>query len=255
MEFDEFVEIKDLNKQLIISPPMDEAPEFKIKGKTVIIEFKEGLKDSTTYNIYLGDAIVDITEGNPVKNFRYVFSTGNILDSLSIKGKLLNAFDMLPVENVSVMLYLDNNDTLPFDSVPYFVKPYYLSRTDAQGLFEFHNLIDKSFKIFALEDVNSNLIFDQVTERIAFLDSLIIPYYIEIPIADTIPQDSIPLNDTLTDPTLLDQAMVIYSNIEIIEIDSTLFEIPDYENMPDSLLYDSFEPEQDATCVVFICRK
>ncbi len=246
LEFDEFVEIKDLNKQLIISPPMEETPEFKIKGKSVTIELKEPLKDSTTYNIYVGDAIVDITEGNPIKNFRYVFSTGDVLDSLSLKGQLLNAFDLLPVENISVMLYLDNNDTVPFDSVPYIVKPYYLSRTDAQGQFEFHNLIDKSFKIFALEDVNSNLIFDQVTERIAFLDSIIEPYYIEVPIIDTTSSDSLAKMDILSDTALLEEVLVIYNEIEIIEIDSTFFEIPDYENMPDSLLYDSIKDEPES---------
>ncbi len=244
LEFDEYIEIKDLNTQLIISPPMEEVPVFKIKGKSVIIEFKEELKDSTTYNIYIGDAIVDITEGNPVKNFRYVFSTGDILDSLSLKGQLLNAFDLVPVENISVMLYLDNNDTLPFDSMPYFAKPYYLSRTDEQGLFEFHNLIDESFKIFALEDGNSNLIFDQATERIAFLDSLLKPYYIEVPFIDTIPSDSLAINDSLRDTNLHDEVLTIYAEIEKIEIDSALFEIPDYENMADSLLYDSIVPER-----------
>lgn len=246
LEFDEYVEIKDLNKQLIISPPMEETPEFKIKGKSVVIELKEELKDSTTYNIYIGDAIVDITEGNPAKNFRYVFSTGEILDSLSLTGQLLNAFDLLPVENISVMLYLDNNDTIPFDSVPYFVKPYYLSRTDAQGLFEFHNLIDKPFKIFALEDANSNLIFDQITERIAFIDSILEPYYIEIPFIDTIPNDSTGLLEYLVDTAFLDEEIIIYAEIEKIEIDSNFFEIPDYENMPDSLLYDSLEAERES---------
>jgi hypothetical protein len=229
LTFNEYVQLKDINEQMLISPPMEEPPEFKIKGKSVIIELKEELKDSTTYNIFLGNAIVDITENNPARNFRYVFSTWDVLDSLSFQGKLINAFDLEPVENINIMLYLNNNDTLPFDSLPYFVKPYYLSRTDEQGLFEFNNLVDESFKIFALEDVNRNLIFDQAGEQIAFVDSLVTPYYIEIPAPDTIAPDTTMRTDTL----------IIYSQIEYVNLDSSWIEIPDYENMPDSLLLDT----------------
>lgn len=239
LTFDEYVEIKDLNKQMIISPPMEEAPEFKIKGKTVSIEFKSPLKDSTTYNLYLGDAIVDITEGNPIKNFSYVFSTGNILDSLSLKGKLLNAFDLKPVENISIMLYLDNNDTIPYDSLPYLVKPYYLSRTDENGLFEFHNLIDKPFKIFALEDGNSNLIFDQTTERIAFINEQVIPYYIEVPVIDSIVSDSLAVIDSVLQTSNRKEVIEFDLENNTINIDTINAELQDLETLSDSLLADS----------------
>jgi hypothetical protein len=239
--FDEFVTLNKINEQMMISPPMEVSPEFKIKGKSVIIELKSALKDSTTYNIFVGDAIVDITEANPIKNFRYVFSTGNVLDSLSLKGEVLNAFDLKPVENINILLYLDNNDTIPTDSLPYFVKPYYLSRTDKEGKYEFHNLLDKPYKIFALEDVNNNLIFDQVTERIAFIDSLVKPYFIYIPIVDTTMADSLALHDSVSSIDLMDEKIKIIHKPEIVTIDSAFFEIPDYEFMPDSLLFDSGE--------------
>ncbi|MCD4696621.1 MAG: Ig-like domain-containing protein [Bacteroidales bacterium] len=198
--FDEFISLKDVQSQMIISPPMIENPQIRIKGKSVIIEFNEKLKDSTTYNIFLGDAVVDITENNPYSNFRYVFSTGNVLDSMTYKGSVQDAFTLEPVQGTNVMLYLDNNDTIPFDSLPYFIRPFFMSRTNESGEFVFNNLANKSFKIFALEDGNSNLLFDQALERIAFSDSLIKPYYIPLP---TEPDTSLKLDSLSIDTVLL----------------------------------------------------
>jgi len=194
--FNEFVILQDINNQVIISPPLDENPEFKIRGKSVIIEFNENFNENSTYSIFLGNGIADLTENNPLSNFSYVFSTGNILDSLTINGNVKNAFDLQSEEGINVMLYLDNNDTIPFDSVPYFIKPWYIAKTDADGNFIINNLPDKEFKIFVLKDVNSNLIFDQPNEEIAFLDSLIRPYYIKKLVPDTISPDSLVI-DTL----------------------------------------------------------
>lgn len=218
LTFNEFVEFKDLTKQLIISPPMIENPDIKIKQKSIEIQFKEELKPNTTYNLFFGNAIVDITEGNPYTNFQYVFSTGNFLDSLTFKGSVSDALNLEPVEGISVMLYLNNNDTLPFDSLPYFVRPYFMSRTDKDGLFTFFNLPNKDFKIFALEDGNSNLLFDQVSERIAFSDDLIHPYF--IPLAK-IP-DSLTVSDSLTISDSLN-----FSDSLDVEKEQSLFKEPD----------------------------
>ncbi|MCB2222189.1 MAG: Ig-like domain-containing protein [Bacteroidetes bacterium] len=184
--FDEFVELKDVNKQLIISPPMEKMPDIKSRGRSIQIDFTEPLMDSTTYTIFFGDAIVDITENNPISNFLYVFSTGDILDSLMLKGQILDAFTNEEVPDVSLMLYLDNNDTIPYDSLPYYVKPYFMTKTVSNGEFTFFNLPGKTFKIFALEDINTTLTFDQPSERIAFIDSLVNPYYSPPPVPDSL---------------------------------------------------------------------
>ena len=114
---------------------------FKIRGKSLIIEPENELKQNTTYTIFFGDAIKDITEKNPLLDFQYVFATGATLDSLTIKGKVLDAFTLQPeVEEVFVMLYLDINDTIPFDSIPYFSRPYYIAKTDEEGNFQLKNL-------------------------------------------------------------------------------------------------------------------
>jgi len=177
LKFSEFVVLKEINKQLLISPPVKETPDFHLKGKSLTVKFKEELKSNTTYSVYFGDAIQDLTEGNPIHNFTYIFSTGDHVDSLSLTGQVVEAFDLQPVEGAMVMLYSDINDTIPLDSLPLTVSPYYLSKTDKEGKFQFDGLADNHYLIFALMDQNSNNIFDQPTEEIAFIDSLIQPYY------------------------------------------------------------------------------
>jgi len=168
LSFDEFITLKDYQKKLAISPPMTKNPEIVQKGKSIDIKFKDSLKRNTTYTIYFADAVVDNNEGNPIKNFMLAFSTGKTIDSLTLSGKLNDAFTLQPAENVFVMLYDSNNDSLPIKSLP-----RYLTRTDKKGFFTFHNLQLKDYKIFALLDNNSNYKFDQVSEDIAFLDTLV----------------------------------------------------------------------------------
>jgi hypothetical protein len=188
--FNEFIQLKNINDQVIISPPMITAPVYKLKGKSVVIEIQESLKENTTYNIFFGNAIVDLTENNPLENFQYIFSTGNVIDSLSIEGQLFNAFDLKPLKSVNVMLYTNNNDTIVFDSLPYFVKPYYMTKTDQAGNFSLRNLADQPYKIFALNDLNGNLIYDQPTESIGFIEETINPTYKPPVISDTTEQDT-----------------------------------------------------------------
>ena len=170
LTFDEFVTLKEINTQLVISPPLNEAPEFNMRGKNMIIKLQEPLLENATYNFFFGDAIVDITEGNPLSNYNFSLATGPVLDSLSIKGKLMDAFNLQPIESAYVMLY----DTV-YDSVPYLQRPYYLSKTNKNGEFALNNLRDSKYLIFALSDINSNYLYDLPTESIAFADSLIKP--------------------------------------------------------------------------------
>ncbi len=199
--FDEFIKLDKITQQLLVSPPMAEFPDFHIKRKTLIIQFRNKLKPNTTYSVFFGDAIQDITEGNPLHNYTYVFSTGSSVDSMSMRGQVVNAEDLKPVDNVFVMLYKNNNDTIPLDSLPLRVKPFYVSKTDKKGNFVFSGLADTSYLIFALQDENYSMTFDQPTEKIAFLDSLVKPQYrpkpqIDSSLFDTItslPADSIKL--------------------------------------------------------------
>lgn len=167
--FDEFIVLNNVNQELVVSPPLKEKPEVRLKNKSILIDLNNELRDSTTYTLNFGEAIQDNNEGNPLSNFEFVFSTGNYLDSLSVGGSLLNAFDRKVIEeSVGVMLY-DKLD----DSVVYREIPVYIAKTDKKGNFRINNLKTGTYKIFALNDLNNNFLFDLPNESIAFADSFL----------------------------------------------------------------------------------
>ena len=170
LTFNEWIILNDPLNQIVFSPPLKVKPDIKIKYKSLVIRFKEDLNPGTTYTIQFGESIRDFTENNPVQNFKFVFSNGEVLDSLSLSGQIADAQSGNPVDKVWVMLY----DNLG-DSVPYNERPLYVSKTDGQGFFKFENLKSDSFRIFALQDNNSNYRFDQKSEAIAYFGE---PFYL-----------------------------------------------------------------------------
>lgn len=171
LEFDEFVEVKDAFKQVLVSPPLNYLPKVTGRGKKVTFAFheKEELRADVTYSINFGDAIVDFREGNILSNFVFAFSTGDHLDSLSVKGRVVDAKTLMPAENVQVLFY----DILE-DSIVAKSKPYYAVKTNKNGSFECTRMKSDTFKIIALADKNVNLKYDLETEAIGFLDSLVV---------------------------------------------------------------------------------
>ncbi|MEK6616765.1 MAG: Ig-like domain-containing protein, partial [Bacteroidota bacterium] len=103
--FDEYIQLNDLQKQLVISPPMNIQPEIKVKGKSLLIELKDTLRKNTTYTFNFGNSIRDFTEANALEDFQYVFSTGSFIDSLKLSGAVKNAFDLKTEKGILVMLY------------------------------------------------------------------------------------------------------------------------------------------------------
>ncbi len=188
IDFKEFINLVNPSTDILISPPLINPPEYRLRGKSVIIKLADSLKANTTYVVSFGKSITDITENNVLTNLSYVLSTGDYIDSLSLKGNVTDAFNLTPQKEIFVFLYIDNSDTIPFDSLPVKVPPYYITRTGDNGEFLFKNLQDVPFKLIALDDQNSTLIFDQPSEKIAFYDTLITPYYIPPP--DTFKNDS-----------------------------------------------------------------
>ncbi len=170
LTFDEWVVLERPNQQVLVSPPLDYPPEITLRKKTVRFDFddREILRPNTTYTINFGTAVVDLTEKNPANDLRFVFSTGPVIDSLTLSGQVVNAQTQEPAEKILVMLYDDRRD-----SVVYTDRPLYFGKTNTNGTFQIRNIRADSFKVFALEDLNSNYLFDQVEERIAFSDSLI----------------------------------------------------------------------------------
>jgi len=208
--FDEFITLKDPAKEIFISPPMRNKPEFKTKGKRVVIEFKEDFRPDATYTLNFGNAITDFTEGNSLVNYEYVFSTGDHIDSLFISGRVLNAFDHKPGEGIIAMVYTNDNDTLALDSLPLYVPPKSASRTLKDGSFRINNLPPGEYLLFALEDMNNNYIFDLPNEKIAFLDSLVT---LDPPESAPVPPPDFPDSVLLEPPALQitrDESYVMY---------------------------------------------
>jgi len=170
LRFDEFIQLKNAFEQVVYSPPMKTKPEIVQRGKKLTLKFPstDTLRENTTYTINFGDAIVDLNEGNPVSNFRYVFSTGDIIDSLEISGRVVDDMTQEPAEEVLVMLY----DRLE-DSIVYKEQPYYFAKTNESGGFQIQNLRSDTFKVVILKDGNLNLKYDS-GEPIGFLDTFIV---------------------------------------------------------------------------------
>lgn len=170
--FDEYIKLKDIQKQLIISPPLKYQPEITPQGsasKFIEIKIKDTLKINTTYTFNFGQSIEDNNEGNPSSFLSYVFSTGDYLDSLSIIGVVNDAFKKEVDDFVSVMLY--EVDSAYTDSTIYKQPPLYITNTlDSTTIFSLKNLKKGTYALFGLKDEGGNYKFDQNIDRIGFLD-------------------------------------------------------------------------------------
>jgi hypothetical protein len=168
LRFDEFVQVKDISNQLVITPQTKEMPLVEARGKKVIVKFNESLLPNTTYRIFFGNSVADMHESNVLGNFEYVFSTGSYIDSLWITGKILNAFTLSPEKEVMVGLY----DVLSSDSVLYKSKPLYFTKSSDDGNYRLSYLPKSDFKIFAFSDKNKNLMYDGGDEMVGFKDTI-----------------------------------------------------------------------------------
>ncbi len=175
INFDEYIKLNDPNTQILISPPMEKKPIISPQGpaqKYVEIELKDSLKPNTTYTINFGQSIEDNNEGNPLPFYKYVFSTGDYIDSLSVSGKIKDAYNRETEEHISVMLY--KLDSTYSDSIVYKRPPTYIAQTqDSTHTFEIENIAEGKYKIIALKDKNQNYIFDPKTDKIGFLEDTI----------------------------------------------------------------------------------
>ncbi|MCX6247082.1 MAG: Ig-like domain-containing protein [Bacteroidetes bacterium] len=195
--FNEYIQLKDQNNQITIAPPLLPHTDIRLRGKSIVIDLKDTLKTNTTYSINFGNSISDLTENNVLKDFIYTFSTGTYIDSLTLSGRILSAFDLTPQKDVVAMLYINENDTLPLDSLPFHVKPYYIAKADEKGEFTFRNLRDVPLLLFALKDLNGDYIFNPPGEKVAFRDSLVKGIYIKPPSPELLKKDSIVKHDTI----------------------------------------------------------
>lgn len=181
LNFDEYIKLKNLNKQLIISPPMKHEPLISPTSvsKFIKIDIKDTLQPNTTYSFNFGQAITDNNEGNAINQFKYVFSTGPYIDSLKLNGRIKDAKDKYVDNFVSVMLYEVNEKFN--DSTIYKDFPRYVTNTlDSLRTFQFENLKEGKYLLIALKDKGGNNKFNPKDDKIGFLK-----HYITIP-TDTV---------------------------------------------------------------------
>ena len=169
--FDEYVTLNNPTTNVLISPPMAESPQYTLKGKSLVIKFKDTLRANTTYNMVFSDCIRDYHENTPLSYFHYSFSTGDSLDDYTIRGNILDAKSLAPSKDFYVLLYKNTADSMPLTSRPDFV-----TKSGDDGSFLFQNITEGTYKIFALKDINSDLLYNLPNEEIAFLEETVTAY-------------------------------------------------------------------------------
>jgi uncharacterized protein (DUF2141 family) len=170
LDFDEYFKLNNPYQEIIMSPTPVKPPEYNQRQKSLIIVLKDTLEKNTTYVINFGKAIADVNEGNVLKNFTYVFSTGAHIDSLSISGTVINTLTQEKEKDATVMLFTLKQDSLYFGKK----KPAISATTDTSGNFSLNNLHPGDYRIYALKEGNgANKIYDKDDELIAFSKRII----------------------------------------------------------------------------------
>ena len=175
LTFDEWIELKNLDKQLIISPPL-EKKKYEIKPlggitKKIFVNFLDSLSENTTYTFNFGNSIVDNNEGNKMNFFSYTFSTGPTLDSLYLKGNVQDAFNLETEEYLSLQLY--KIDSTYNDSIIFNNQPTYIANTLDSTAYRFKNLREGKYILIALKDIGDDYIFNPLYDKIGYYDSIV----------------------------------------------------------------------------------
>ena len=179
IEFNEYVVVKD-PKSLFLSPPLEKAAKFKIKGKSVIVYFENDLDSNKTYTLDVTNAIADNNEGNMFPGYTLVFSTGDRIDSMMVTGTVQDCNTLKPIKGATVLLYKDQADSAIF-----LKRPDAAIKTDEWGYFCMRNIQDTVYRMYAIIDDNNNNMYEAENERVAFIDTLIRPI---VRVADTLPE-------------------------------------------------------------------
>ena len=189
--FDEYVTIKKASN-IVLSPPQLRPPKSRLKGKSLVVTFEEDLLPDMTYTLDFIDAIADNNEGNFFPGFTYVFSTGEVIDSMMVTGVVQDCNTLDPVKGITVMLYKDHSDSAVLKQ-----RPFAVTKTDDWGFFCIRNIKDTSYRMYAVKDDNSNNMYDPSDkELIAFADAPVRPVTV---VNDTLLEvQKLDMKDTLT---------------------------------------------------------
>jgi len=224
LTFDEYIQARNLRSKLIINPNFESSFKTKIKKNVITLSFENHFKDSTTYIFNFTDGITDITESNSTKNLSLAFSTGDFIDSLKLKGNVRELLTNKSVENAVVGLYFEN-DTLNIVNS----RPRIFTISDENGVFNFTNLKDINYNIYAFVDENDNFRAEFVAEKHGFISETVNPLNTKDSLSIKVVKiDSRPLevtNKNQVGPNYQIFFSKYIADIEIIETDSILYPI------------------------------
>ena len=177
IEFNEYVQLKDQNKEMYTSPQMKKMPLIATRGKGIVITIRDTLKENTTYAIDLGSAVRDNNEGNPINAMRYVFSTGDTVDSLMCSGYTADSYKADSVSRTFLWFFIADSlpDTPDYDSTIFNRKPDVIARAQNNGIFIAQNLKPINYRIYAFGDKNDNQMYEPGTDLVGILDSVYNP--------------------------------------------------------------------------------
>ena len=177
IEFDEFVQIKDQQKEFFTSPQMKKKPTITLRGRGISVQLRDTLRENTTYALNFGSAICDNNEGNPLYSMRYVFSTGPEIDSMVLSGYTVDAYKADSVSKSFIYFYIADSVPEPkeYDSTLFNYKPQVIARAETNGIFLAQNLKPVPYRVYAFQDTNDNQMYEPSIDKVGFLDSLINP--------------------------------------------------------------------------------
>lgn len=176
IEFDEYVKLSNQQKEFFTSPFMKKKPLLLVKGKGVQIEIQDTLQENTTYALNFGSSIQDNNEGNPLNSFRYVFSTGDQVDSMVMSGYTVDAYKKDSMSKTFILFYEAFKDSIPdYDSTVFNAVANAVARAENNGIFVAENLKPVSYRIYAMADNNNNQTYDPGVDDIGFLDTVYNP--------------------------------------------------------------------------------
>lgn len=178
--FDEYIKLKDVNSQLIVSPPLKYPLVITPLGtpsKFIKLKIQDTLQENTTYTFNFGQSVLDNTEGNILDNFKYILSTGSYVDSLEIRGYIKHAFDLKldQKEKPTIMLYaVDEHFN---DSIIYKEKPMYVGTILDSVRWNITNIKAGKYLLLAVQDKNKNYKYEPKSDEIGFY-----PDFVTVPV-------------------------------------------------------------------------
>lgn len=172
VEFDEYVQIKDQQKEFFTSPAMKKKPTLTRRGRGVVITIKDTLRENTTYALNFGSSIQDNNEGNPLHAMRYVFSTGSEIDSMYMSGYTADSYKADSVGKTFIWFFPADSVPEPaeWDSTMFNHKPEVIARAENNGIFIAQNLKPIPYRVYAFEDTNNNMEYEPSVDRIGFIE-------------------------------------------------------------------------------------